>query len=294
MKKILFSLLLLQSTISYSYELISFSSARVRANLAEILNETGINKDKLTPFRCDNTERFDLFSTSLIQNMAKDSLKIIGQDGTLYTYSNGGILETTKVKDTFVKKVLATLKRFESVPETQRLVEELQFSPYKFYIKLGGPRYLPHEIGQRSNMHGNDATFIANVSELRPFVDGMPFSQIGFGGHILWNPNFKSDFVEEDYKKRGIDADIVLAHEMYHAYDGMRGLLDRRQVSGDDYEFQEVCEYRAVRMENIVRKAFGYKYRRFYSEPSDLYSAKDMLDDHNEPVVIPTPCVHLD
>ena len=78
---------------------------------------------------------------------------------------------------------------------------------------------------------------------------------------------------------------------MYHAYDGMRGLLDRRFVKSDELEFQPVAEYRAVRFENIMRKHYGGLYRRFYSTPSDLSSIKDMLDEYEEPIVIPTPCI---
>ena len=98
-------------------------------------------------------------------------------------------------------------------------------------------------------------------------------------------------FVESDYKEREVNVDIILAHEMYHAYDGMRGLLDRRFIKADELEFQPVAEYRAVRFENIMRKNYGGLYRRFYSTPSDLNSIKDMLDKYEEPIVIPTPCI---
>ena len=90
--------------------------------------------------------------------------------------------------------------------------------------------------------------------------------------------------------KDKIDTDIILAHEMYHAYDGMRGLLDRRFVKSDTHEFQPVCEYRAVRLENSLRKSLGYKYRKFYSHTEG--SDQDMLDDNGEPIKIPTPCIN--
>ena len=39
-----------------------------------------------------------------------------------------------------------------------------------------------------------------------------------------------------------------------------------------------IAEYRAVRFENIIRREFGKKYRRFYSASDDL--SKDMLDNN--------------
>lgn len=255
-----------------------------------------MNSAELEDYKCDNKDRYELFAQTTIQNMAQDSLKIITKKGATLTYIDGNLYkengdELTKVKDKFTKIALKTLKRLRSVPETYQLIKELQYSPYPFYIKFGGNRYSPNNPGQRSNMHGNDAGFISMMDDLRPMVDGMPFSQIGFGGFIQWNPNIKAEFVEVDYKKRFVDKDLVLAHEMYHAYDGMRGLLDRRFVKSDTHEFQPVCEYRAVRMENILRNDFGYKYRRFYSAPDDMNTIKDMLDENDEPVVMPTPCI---
>lgn len=296
MKKLTLLCTLLISYSSFSYELISFSSSRVRTP-EEILRETNIAKEQIENFKCDNTDRYELFAQTPIQNMAKDSLKISDTKGNIFTYANGLLLGSnnrplTKIKDRFLKQALNTLKRFETVPELRQLIEELQYSPYNFYIQLGGNRYSPNEHGQRQNTHGNDAGLISMFDELRPMVDGMPFGQIGFGGFIYWNPKTDASFVEADYVIRKVDVDLILAHEMYHAYDGMRGLLDRRfvkNVEDERYEFQPVCEYRAVRLENIARKALGYKYRRYYSENQG--SPNDMLDDNDEPEVMPTPCI---
>jgi hypothetical protein len=71
----------------------------------------------------------------------------------------------------------------------------------------------------------------------------------------------------------------------------MRGLLDRRFVKSDEHEFQPVAEYRAVRMENILRHALGYQNRRFYSYTKGDTEHKDMLDQNGETIVLPTPCV---
>ncbi|PIN84323.1 MAG: hypothetical protein COV65_01295 [Nitrosopumilales archaeon CG11_big_fil_rev_8_21_14_0_20_33_24] len=257
-----------------------------------------MDKSQIEKFRCDDEARYDLFSHTPAQNMAKDSLKILDGNDIAYTYDNGKLFdsnnrEVSKVKDKFLKLALKTLSRLSSIPETRQLVEELQFSPNPFFIKLGGNRYSPNAAGERMNTHGNNAGFISMLDELKPMVDGLPFDRIGFGGFIYWNPQTKASFVEEDNVERQVDTDLILAHEMYHAYDGMRGLLDRRfvQSEGEEkLEFQPICEYRAVRMENITRKALGYKYRRYYGGQAG--DAQDMLDEHNEPEVMPTPCIN--
>ena len=294
--KNLLILLLLISNSSFAYELISFSSTTPRT-IDEILKETNFTKEQLQKYKCDNETRNDLFNFGLLQNMSKDSLKLISQKKKIYTYDNGKLFDSnnnqvTKVKGKFLKLAIKALLRIASFPEGRQLIEELQFSPYPFYIKLGGNRYLPHSAGERPNTQGNNAGFISMLDNLKPMIEQFPFNQIGYGGFISWNPTTKASFVESDYKKRKVDTDIILAHEMYHAYDGMRGVLDRRFVKsvGDEkLEFQPVCEYRAVRMENITRKAFGYKYRRYYS--GDVGDPQDMLDEHNEPEVFPTPCI---
>lgn len=297
--KVQSTLILLTQLVTLSnamaYELISFVNSRLRTQ-QEILDEVKMQKEDLIQYSCENKARYDLFTENKIQNMAKDSLKIITQNGKTQTFIEGKLfdennVEITKVKDKFTRIVLKTLSRLETVPETRRLIEELQFSPYPFHIKLGRNSYMANNPGERTYLHGNEAGFISFLDELRPMIDRMPFSQVGYGGIVFWNPGIKAEFIEDDYRKRFVDRDIALAHEMYHAYDGMRGLLDRRFVKSETHEFQPVAEYRAVRMENITRKALGQHYRRYYSDPANDHDPKDMLDDNDEPIIMPTPCI---
>lgn len=292
-------LLILTSLISinsfaHEYELLNFSSSTPRTS-EEILKETNKTIKDIAQYSCTNPERFELFANTTIQNMKKDSLRIISKklnknfiyiDGSLFTEDYKPV---AKLKDKFLKTTLQTLKRLNSIPESRRLIEELQFAPMPFYIKLGGNRYSPNMASERSNLHGNEAGFVSYMDELRPMIDRMPFQLIGYGGMIFWNPKTVAEFMEADGVMRKVDTDLILAHEMYHAYDGMRGLLDRRFVKSDELEFQPVCEFRAVRMENILRKSFGYEYRQYYSYSKE--DKRDMLDDNGEPVILPTPCI---
>jgi len=298
MKNLLLTLFLALLTLdSYAldYELVSFTSTPAKTP-EMLLKMTNKRRADLAPFNCMESTREELFTPRLNENEKQDSLRFSDSKGNIYIYKNSKLISLdgktiNKVRDRFLKSLLKTMKRLESFPESKQLINELQSSLYIFTIMYGGNRYDPSPIDGRSYLHGNEAGFISMLDDMRPMIEQFPFTNIGYGGKILWNPNIKASFVESDYQERQVDADLVLVHEMYHAYDGMRGLLDRRFVKADNLEFQPVCEYRAVRMENIMRARFGDHYRRFYSKPSDLYIDKDMLDENNEPEILPTPCV---
>ena len=281
--------------LALDYELVSFVNTTPRTP-EELLIETDKTREQLVPYTCNANERDELFSTRLVENKNGDSLDIMDTKKNIYNYKDGKLFQNDRVvrrvRDKFLKKVLLTLARLESIPEGKRLIEELQHSIYKFTIIFGGNRYDPSPVGGRSYLHGNEAGFVSMMDDMRPMIEQLVFKNIGYGGRIYFNPGIDASFVEVDYIERKVNPDVVLAHEMYHAYDAMRGLLDRRFIKADHLEFQPVCEYRAVRLENTLRQRMGDKYRRFYSKPSNLNSIQDMLDKNDEPVVIPTPCIN--
>lgn len=286
----------LLSIVSHAadYELLYFAGGPIRSP-NEILNETGTNLDQLWAFHCDSDKRISIFNDTTTPNLKNDSLKIEGSDKKIYTYINGKVFgpnntfKHKKIKDKYVKKVRAALKKISKIKIGKELINRLQSAYAPFYIQYGRNQYNPAHLNERTNMHGNESVFIMALDELRPLVERMPFAQIGFTGRINWNHKLKVKLVESDYIEREADPILSLAHEMLHAYDGMRGMLDRRMVWGENYESTTIAEYRAVRFENIIRREFGKKYRRFYSASDDL--SKDMLDNNNEPIIMPTPCI---
>lgn len=286
----------LLASISHAadYELLYFAGGPIRSP-NEILNETGTKLEQLTAFHCEDEKRFNIFNDTTTPNPNNDSLKIEGSDKKIYTYINGRVIGPKKtmkrkrIRDKFVKAVKAALDKISKVQMGKELINRLQSAYAPFYIQFGRNQYNPAHLNERTNMHGNDSIFVMALDELRPMVERMPFSQIGFTGRINWNHNLKVKLMESDYIEREADPSLALAHEMLHAYDGMRGLLDRRMVWGENFENTTIAEYRAVRFENLMRKEFGQKYRRFYSASDNL--SKDMLDDNDEPIVMPTPCI---
>ena len=101
--------------------------------------------------------------------------------------------------------------------------------------------------------------------------------------------------IESDNITRPSPVLSAFAHELYHAFDSVRGLLDRRGVVGDNMEFMELTEYRAVYFENVIRKNLGRKYRKYYSSVDlndPAQAASSMLDKSGQPYLLPSPCLN--
>lgn len=114
---------------------------------------------------------------------------------------------------------------------------------------------------------------------------------------MYWNPNMVNETIESDGVRRKLDPTISLAHELYHSFDSIRGILDFGRVNGPNHEFETVMEYRAVYFENLVRKGFGVKLRKHYGdgtplEGQDPLNPPDLLDETGETIYIPSPCLN--
>lgn len=295
MFKYLFIFIFVGHAYAQEYELRDFSNSRPRG-VQELLLETGLSIEQLRPFKCSNESRNKLFHTTGLSNINSDSIIIIGDNEKNYFYKNSSLYNANGKRvrffiDSYTRQVLSALKKLSRTNSGAVLVRELQQSIYPVYIKKGGNRFQANYPSQRAAIHSNDAQMIYSLDELRPMVERMPFGQIGYGGIVYWNPNLKAKFIEDDGVKREVDSAIVLGHELYHAYDAIRGLLDRRFVFSDVLEQEPVCEFRAVRLENQLRKELGLHYRKYYSnDPYD--TSKSMLDKTGKPIIIPAPCVH--
>lgn len=274
------------------YSLINFSSARVRGE-QEILQETGFSPWALDFARCTNPRRFDLFYSPQTENPKADSLRIMVDEQT-YIYRAGSLYhlagERIEVyESSFLKATMNALKEMEKFLVSKTLLRQLERAPFSNIIKKGGNRYSPHQAPERPGWHMNHATMVVNLADLRPLVEGLIFQQMGNAGEVYWNPQIKSKFMEADGVMRFPPPAVVLAHELMHAYDSVRGMLDRRFIQSETMEQTTVAEFRATYIENQMRKDLGGEYRRFYfyQEGSD----KDLLDQNDELILVPTPCI---
>jgi hypothetical protein len=231
-----------------------------------------------------------------------DSLKLnapAADGGDEYTYQDGKFydIDGSRVRHlsgNFLSAVETALVKLETLPSGKMLLSELEHSPYPLHIRNGGDRFSP--TGADGTGHGGifqASTVMYFFTLLYPESYNM-LNQIGNGGDIDFDPAGNYSRIESDNVVRATPAYIALAHEAYHAYDSVRGILDRRAVAGTNYENDEACEYRAVYFENQARKEAGLKYSKYYGT-TDLTAAAgtpSMLSPTTGmPYAIPAPCL---
>ena len=284
------------SSLDYDYELINFNNSRVYSE-QELLSSVGKTKEDLIRFKCDNEERFSLFTINQNPNLKFDSLRVKGSNGEVLIYKDqkfykGNDLYTVKSSEKFLASFREAITKVESTTAGEILVKSLQSYKDIFLIKKGWSHFEPNTESERSMWHINEAGFGFIMDEKMPmFGDKVPLKKIGSSGMVFWDPNLKAKFIESDYVKRSIKPELVLAHEMFHAYDSSRGFLDRRFVKSSELEFTEVTEYRAVYLENMIREELGLKYRRYYGDVDD-FSKPDLLNADGSPILMPSPCIN--
>lgn len=302
MKKLigaLFGVLVAGVIHAADYTVVRFEASDYRTmTMEEMKNFLGPNAHIVSQLKCNDRDEHDPFAAPFRMNPLRNSLSIrIPKTTTTYNYQMGRLFDQNNVEvfdiaDPFVANVFRALKRFETIPVTAKLVRLLEESYFPLTIVRGNNSFNPQISGGKFWSGIKMAQAVAFLITLRMSDPSSthPFSDIGVGGEILWNPNLKVESIEADGVKRELDSDVALAHEMYHAFDSIRGLLDMGVVSGKDYEWESVVEYRAVYFENLVRAALGIKYRKHYGDPIAA-DAPDLLDESGEPISIAAPCL---
>ena len=252
---------------------------------------------KREPYRCDGKQEFELLPELIHPNPKSDSLRIqswkgkelgVYRSGTLYSADGVSDAGPSLREDPFVKIVLGTLSTLETLPSGAILLDRLEHSPYPLTIRYTAPHFWAEDSSGKplKGMMMAQAIQLLNTQSWPNYGD--EFDHVGAGGEIGYDPKLSSLFVEDDGVKRPAATHVVLAHEMMHAFDGIRGLLDRREVVGKKFEFIEVTEYRATYLENRIRKESGLHYRKYYSEGDGPGS---LLGDDGNPMLFPAPCL---
>lgn len=282
------------SALAQDYVKVQFENNSFRDwSREEFHQKLGVNQGLLPHYACNNRDELDPFSSPVRINPAKNSLRIQAyksEEFVIYQQGNYFDKDGNKVKnlnDTFYKYVVPTLERFEKLDSTQKMLRHLEESYFPLTIRFGGNSFAPTLENGKAYQGIYMANAINYISKGRMPDDSLPFSDVGVGGFINWHPTLKVETTEADGKVRKLDPDIALAHEMFHAFDSIRGLLDLRFVQGPKYENQLASEYRAVFFENAVRQELGLKFRKYYSHTE----GEDLLDDNGQPISIPAPCL---
>ncbi len=128
----------------------------------------------------------------------------------------------------------------------------------------------------------NNAQAINVLNDMKPIVKGLPFTQIGSGGTIFWNPNSTAQTITTR-GMRIVNPTVALGHEILHAFDSNTGALDTkpRAFNGG---YEQTSEIRASYFGNQLRRQLGLNY--FRSHYSD--GGASLLKNGN-PVNVPQP-----
>jgi hypothetical protein len=299
MKKIILLLLISNSLLAnYVYELSDFYDGKDEIQTpAQLLLHLNMTTSDIMQFNCNSTKRDQLFTIFANPNIDKSSLKVEDKNKVTYTYLKrnlykNGKLYKTKRREIFLNQTLKSLAVLEKTNIGNKLIQKMQESPYPLIITNSTRSYFnPKYVKDRYKNLWNEAQFVRMMDTQTPhFFDKIRFKKIGAGGRIYWNYKSKSTSIESDDETRVTNASVVLAHEMYHAYDSVRGLLDTRYVKSKELESIGLLEYRASFMENQIRRELGFKYRKFYSSPID-YSSPGLLDKNQQPIYLESGCI---
>ncbi len=222
----------------------------------QLMERIGTNASVLSYYYCNGRDELDLYWPAIRQNELGNSLKVQLRDSTeklIYqegVYSKLDGTPATDLSNPFVAEVVEAMKKIEAIPEGKLILRQLERSHFPLTIIHGMNGFNPKEEGGRSYHGIYKAQVLSIFNHGRMTSEVIPFDNVGSGGNIGWNP-----------KTRDIPPYVALAHEMYHAFDSIRGLLDMRFVQGPNYESAFISEYRAVHFENLARRAVGFKLR---------------------------------
>ena len=206
------------------------------------------------------------------------NLSLLYIDGKLYRQN--GIQYTDKLKG-FTKKVVSALDVLRKGTEGASMISELQSSSNNFVIKDGASEFKASNVTKAyAQQIQNDPSATAQKEAL--LNNGIDLSG-GSGGTISWNSHGAVLATSEGGQ---VSKETDLAHEMFHALDANRGLLDSRSENGI-----ERSEWQAVFRENILREQLGRPLRTHYITNMDQDgnfvkgSGPSMLSDKNKPIL---------
>jgi RHS repeat-associated protein len=199
---------------------------------------------------------------------------LLYENGNLY--NKDGSEYTGKVKG-FLNKTVNALNTIGGTQEGKSMINELQSSTNNFTIIKGGEsEFLANDTKKAyANQYQTDPSQVAALQTLQS--RGINLSG-GSGGTIRWN---LSGAPLPTLMGLRTNATVDLSHEMFHALDANRGLLDSRTEQN-----VKRSEWQAVYRENILRSQSGLPLRTHYrtgvnSSGIKIGIAPYMLDSSN-------------
>ena len=196
----------------------------------------------------------DIIIISGKQNLKYENGNLYNKDGSAYT---------GKV-DKFTQKTVDALGAISKSAEGASMVNELQSSKNTFTIAKGDSEF-NHSDSKKAyaNQFTTDPDAAVSFAALTKM--GVDFSG-GSGGAVTCDTSGGSLPTTNGMQT---NATTDLAHEMFHALDSNRGMLDGRNEGG-----VKRSEWQAVFRENRLRSELGKPLRNFYQTTVDENGVK--------------------
>jgi RHS repeat-associated protein len=221
-----------------------------------------------------------------------DTLKIhhkkkdyIYQDGKLY--NSDGTAYTGKSKG-FLKQTVKALNKIRSKEggEGRKAVEQLQNSENNFTIKSASAN---NQFNRFIPTNWNNAQAVQVINQLGALADPtQSFNAIGSGGTIYFDPTGAT------VNGQTFSPEILLTHEIGHAVDADKGLMDRTSIKINGVCCEERTEARATYLQNMVALELRRKNElRVYYGGTELPPMPPALIKDGRPVYVPPPAVTI-
>ncbi len=205
-----------------------------------------------------------VYNTSFL-GLGKDK-SVIYIDGNLYNH-DGTIF--TEQKCQFLSQSIDALKTISQSEEGKNMLNELQSSTNMFNIKQNNQSKFEYEdrIKAYANQILSDPELATKYMAMDIDLSG------GSGGNVLWNP-----YGTPLHTTQGLLSNNCadLAHELFHALDSNRGLIDDKPEQGLARR-----EWQAVYRENVLREELGFPLRTYYQTKSSLVK---IVNEFNLPI----------
>lgn len=203
-----------------------------------------------------------------------NSNSVIYYDGVLYNKDGNVFTENNE----FLKQCMNAISEIRKSSIGDKMVSTLQSSSNMFTIMYGDDDYTPLKV-DRNKAYASQIKSDPQYSALLEASDNL---EGGAGGIITWSYYGAKIPTTEGIL---INSRMDLAHELSHALDSDRGLLDNREEQGVPR-----LEWRAVRNENLIRGQLGLPLRTHYQIKTNSKgeciggAGPKMLTDDNQPL----------
>ncbi len=202
-----------------------------------------------------------------------DSIKVTNGGRTLL-YENGSFYENGKLVGRnnkgkiagkgsgFFRATEGMLAKLNATDAGKGVINELQSSTNVFDIKYstGKANFIAGFTGFGTPELINNASAFQVMAEGKKIIKQFTFNQIGSGGTIYFDPSISINTTTTTGNLKE-DPTIILGHELYHAYEANKGLLDGNPIlHGNGSGI--IREIRAVHYGNTLRQQMGKNYFR--------------------------------